>query len=103
MIYITIRSIKKQFIRLKKERKDSLSVKYVISKIYFISLVKKTRRTNTHYGRNDFKKGFLDKLPVEESDYVNNKWIDITEGTKIKNCLYGYQNIVRSNLNYFRT
>ena len=41
MIYFTIWSLKEQYNRLKNERKESLSVECVISKIYFISLVKK--------------------------------------------------------------
>ena len=68
-----------------KERKARLSVKYVISNFYFISLVNKMRRINTHQGGKDFQKTILIsyKLSVKQSDYINSKWIDIADGNKI--------------------
>ena len=47
-------NLKKQNIRLKKGKKESLAVKCETSKIYLISYVEKIRTTNTHKGGEAF-------------------------------------------------
>ena len=74
----------KKAIYLTKEEKERDFVHKMYDEQYlFYFFGEKDENDEYTVGWENFLEKHADKLLVEQSDYINNKWIDIAEGTKI--------------------